>query len=94
VGLSEAEDEQGVMKILRAAYRSGPPGPIWMVAVPDKNAPMQDTGVYIAITGNGRNSRAHAEFFAAAPELLAAAMAEIERQREEFESPFAGAERP
>jgi hypothetical protein len=55
-----------------------------MVAVPDSEAPMQDTGVYIAITGNGRNSRAHAEFIAAAPELLAAAMAEIERQREEF----------
>lgn len=87
VGLSEAEDEEGVLKVLRAAYRSGPRGPIWMVAVPDKDAPMQDTGVYIAVTGNGRNSRAHAEFIAAAPELLAAAMAEIERQREGFERP-------
>lgn len=87
VGLTEAEDEASVLKVLRAAYRSGQPGPIWMVGVPDREAPMQDTGVYIAITGNGRNSRAHAEFIAAAPELLAAAMAEIERQREEVERP-------
>jgi hypothetical protein len=86
-GLTVAEDEASVLKVLRAAYRSGTPGPIWMVAVPDRDAPMQDTGVYIAITGNGRNSRAHVEFIAAAPELLAAAMAEIDRQRKEFERP-------
>jgi hypothetical protein len=87
VGLTEAEDEEEVLKVLRAAYRSGTPGPVWMVGVPDRDAPMEDTGVYIAITGNGRSSRAHAEFIAAAPDLLAAAMAEIERQREEFERP-------